>query len=77
MAADDAGDDIGDVGLGVDLIELGGLDQRGEDGPVVGAARAFLRVSARNRMARSTALLSISIRPSARTRVGPAQRDRE
>ena len=38
MSADDAGDDIGQVGLRVDVIELGGFDERGEDGPVFGAA---------------------------------------
>jgi hypothetical protein len=28
VAADDTGDDAGDVGLGIDVVELGGLDQR-------------------------------------------------
>src|SRR6185312_3502135 len=38
MAADDAGDDVGEVGLGVHVVQLAGLDQRGEHGPVFGAA---------------------------------------
>ena len=38
MATDDAGDDVGDVALGSDAVELGGLDERGKDGPVVSAA---------------------------------------
>ena len=38
MATDDAGDDFGDVGLWIDIVELGGLDERGDDGPVFGAA---------------------------------------
>lgn len=38
VAADDAGDDVGDVGLRIAAIELGGLDQRGQYGPVLGPA---------------------------------------
>ena len=35
MALDDAADDVGQVGLRIDAVEFGGLDQRGEDRPVV------------------------------------------
>ena len=38
MAPDDAGDDVGEVGLRVDAVQLAGLDERGEDRPVLGAA---------------------------------------
>ena len=38
MAVDDAGDDVGEVGLRIDAVELAGLDQRGDDGPVLAAA---------------------------------------
>ena len=37
MAADDAGDDVGQVGLGVDAVQLAGPDERGQHGPVLGA----------------------------------------
>ena len=48
MAADDAGDDVGDVGQGIDVVELGGLGERGEDAqcsapPSEPADRAFFR----------------------------------
>ena len=39
------------------------------------ANRAFLRLSAIGRIARSTTLESISMRPSAMKRVSPSQRD--
>jgi hypothetical protein len=38
MALDDAGDDTGQIGLGIDAVQLGGLDQRGQDRPVFTAA---------------------------------------
>ena len=38
MSLDDQRDDGGHVGLGIDPVELAGLDQRGNDGPVAGAA---------------------------------------
>ena len=38
MAVDDPGDDVGEIGLRVDAVELAGLDQRSDDGPVLGAA---------------------------------------
>src|SRR5665213_2050046 len=34
MVVDDPGDDVGEVGLGLDAAELAGLDERGDDGPV-------------------------------------------
>ncbi len=37
MSGDNAADDVGDVGLRIDLAELSGLDERGEDGPVFAA----------------------------------------
>ena len=38
MSADDAVDDVGEVGLGIDVVELAGLDQRGDRRPVLAAA---------------------------------------
>lgn len=39
MAVDDAGDDIGEIGLRVvDGVELAGFDERGDDGPMLAAA---------------------------------------
>ena len=38
MSVDDFGDDVGQIGLGFDATELTGLDQRGDDGPVLTAA---------------------------------------
>ena len=38
MAVDDLGDDVGEVGVRFDAEELAGLDQRGDDGPMLAAA---------------------------------------
>jgi hypothetical protein len=38
MAVDDACDDVGEVSLRVDAVQLAGLDERGEDRPVLAAA---------------------------------------
>ena len=38
MAADELGDDIFDVGLGLDGVELAGGDERGQHRPVLGSA---------------------------------------
>ena len=38
MSADDAGYDFGQIGLGIDPVQLAGLDQRGKHSPVLGAA---------------------------------------
>jgi len=69
VALGDSGDDVGQVGEGLDLVQLAGLDGRRDGGrcsapPSEPAKSAFLRVSAMGRMARSTALESISMRPS-------------
>ena len=80
VASDNAGDDVGEVSLWIDAVELAGLDERSDDGPVLAAAvgageeRAFLRFRAIGRMARSTTLESISTRPSSRKRLRPFQR---
>jgi hypothetical protein len=34
VAVDEAAEDVGEVAVGVDRIELAGLDQRGDDAPV-------------------------------------------
>ena len=38
MTIDDLGYDVGEVGLGIDAVELAGLDQRGDDCPVFATA---------------------------------------
>ena len=38
VAGDDAGDDVGEVGVGVEAVELAGLDERGDRRPVLAAA---------------------------------------
>lgn len=38
MSLDDAGDDVGEVSERLDAVELAGLDERGDDGPMPGAA---------------------------------------
>jgi hypothetical protein len=38
MAVDDPCECIGEVGVGVDVIPLAGLDERGDDRPTFGAA---------------------------------------
>ncbi len=37
VAIDDSGDDVSEVGLRLDADQLAGLDEGGEDGPVLGA----------------------------------------
>jgi hypothetical protein len=38
MSIDDPGEDIGEVGKRIDVVQLTGFDQRGDNGPVLGAA---------------------------------------
>ena len=38
MSGDELGQDVGEVGVGIDVVELAGGNQRGEHGPVLGAA---------------------------------------
>ena len=72
MAAGDLGEDIGEIGFAVEIVHFGGLDERGVDGPMasalVGVAceEVFRGGPSAMRMARSTTLLSISMRPSSR-----------
>ena len=37
MAGDDAADDVTEIGLRVDGVQLAGLHERGDDGPVLAA----------------------------------------
>ena len=37
MSGDDAADDVGEVGLGIDRVELAGLNERGDRCPVLAA----------------------------------------
>ena len=75
---DEADENIGKIGLGLDVIQFAGLYQRRDDGPIfstiiVTGERAFLRVRACGRIERSTMLVSSSMRPSSRKRVRPSQ----
>src|SRR5262245_13322232 len=36
MTVDDASDDVGEIVVRLDEVELAGLDERGDDGPVLG-----------------------------------------
>lgn len=38
MAGDDAGDDVGEVGVRVDAVELRGFDERGDRRPMLATA---------------------------------------
>ena len=80
MAVDDFGDDVGEIGEGIDAAELARLDQRGDNRPMLAAAvgareQSILAIERYGRMLRSTTLESISMRPSPMKRVRPAQRD--
>jgi hypothetical protein len=80
MAVDDLRDGRREIGAGIDIVEFAGLDQRNEHGPMFGATigaphSAFLRLSAIGRIARSTTLESISMRPSSTKRQSPSQRE--
>ncbi len=69
MAADDADDDVGEVGLGVEVVQLAGLDERGDDGPVLGAeaylADMITRIVQGHPMSRLDELLPWSRTPAA------------
>ena len=81
MAIGHAFEDVLEVGEGLDVVELGGgmseatIAQRAA--PLSEPAnRWFLRPRATGRMARSTVLLSSSMRPSSRKRQSACQRVR-
>jgi hypothetical protein len=38
MPVDDPGQDVGEIGERIDVVELAGLDQGGDDSPVFGTA---------------------------------------
>ena len=79
MAIDDPGEHVGKISFRIDATHFVGSDQRGQDCPMfstaVGAGEPMiLRPSAMGRMVRSTALESVSTRPSLRKRVSLSQR---
>jgi hypothetical protein len=55
MSVDEAAEDIGEIGLGIDRVELAGLDQRGDHAPVhaalIGAGEQGVLAIERNRPA--------------------------
>ena len=81
MALDDAGDDVargrscGSTPLSLQVSISEAITAQCSAPPSEPANRAFLRFSAIGRMVRSTMLVSISMRPSSRKRLRPAQRE--
>ena len=80
VAGDDAGDDVGEVGIGIDAVELAvsmseAIVAQCSAPPSEPAKSAFFLLRAIGRMERSTTLLSISTVPSSRKRHRPAQRE--
>src|SRR5262249_7508813 len=77
-AVDELGQHVSHPRERIDCVQLAGFNEGGDGGPVLGtdvvtAKSAFLRLSARPRMERSTVLESISMRPSSRNRARPSQ----
>lgn len=77
MPVDDPGQDVGEIGERIDVVELASLDQGCDDGPMSTppsdpANSAFLRLSLMPRIDRSAVLLSSSMRPSSMKRVNLA-----
>jgi len=59
-------EDVGEVTFGLSAVELGGLDERVDASPAAGTPITFCKqviLAAKDRMARSTGLVSSSIRP--------------
>jgi len=78
LAGDDPFQGIAEPSLGIDVVELGGVDEGGKDRQVsppraLSANNAFLRVKATDFIERSTTLESTSARPSARNTISPDQ----
>ena len=80
MAVDDAGDDVGEVSVRLDANQFAGLDERGDHGPVLGAAVGACEqgILARQGKRPDGALDDVIVdlvRPSPRNRHRPCQRD--
>ena len=72
VAGSEPGERVGKPGLRIHPVKIAGLDQAGDDGPVIAAVvraieQAFSRLRASGLINRSTILLSISIRSSSRS----------
>jgi hypothetical protein len=67
----EAGEDVGEPGLRIDVVELGGHDQRCHDGGAVGAT---FGAGEQPGSARSAALFVRQIRPSSMKRANRSQR---
>lgn len=66
MTFDEAGEDVGEMGFGIDVVEFVGFDERGENGPVLAlpsdpAKSEFFQLRSSGRMLRATTLESISM----------------
>ena len=73
------GESFGQPGVRIDAVELAVFDERGDHRPVVAAfvgagEQGILAIEGDGPDARSTVLVSISMRPSSRKRVSPSQR---
>jgi len=80
VAIDDLGARVDQAGKLVNVLQITGFDQRGDDAPVLGATvgaskQHVFRLGVIGWIERSTALLSSSIRPSSITCVRPFQRE--
>jgi hypothetical protein len=69
LCIDHARQHVGEVRVGFDAVEFAGFDQRTDDRPklttaVTGCKQVVLATSATGRIARSTGLVSNSMRPS-------------
>jgi hypothetical protein len=68
MPVDEAAEDVGEIGLGVDRVELAGLDQRGDDAPVdaalIGAGEQRVLAIERDRADRALDGVGIDLDPA-------------
>src|SRR5215469_1509786 len=79
MAINHSFEHISEIGEGLEVIELGRGNERSDNGPAIAAAvrageQMVLAAEATGRMARSTELLSSSMRPSSRKRESATHR---
>src|SRR6202161_2397598 len=75
---DELVEDVGDVGLRLDVVELAGLDQRRDAGPVFGplvmtSEERVLAIENDRADAALDNVVSSSMRPSSRKRTSPSQ----
>ena len=74
VAVDDPGEHVGEVAERLDVVQLAHLDQRSDDGPVLGAA---VRAREGRSFGRARSGVSIARRYWSRARLRPSSRKRE